>query len=162
MQKDLEDLHLQPMKVVQACNFADRACVMRGAGDYLQTEDDVLRQLQQQISALQAYRQQQLERDTARAQAEVVLRRKAAETTQGLVKLNVGGIRYTTSLATLIAIPEAYFSSLFSGDWQQVLTAEGEVFLDRDGEVTRCSPGICVVSCDKTANCCSCRGSRSY
>lgn len=98
------------------------------------TEDDVLRQLQQQISALQASRQQQLERDTARAQAEIALRRKAAETTQGLVKLNVGGIKYTTSLATLTAVPEAYFSSLFSGDWQQVLTAEGEVFLDRDGE----------------------------
>lgn len=27
-----------------------------------------------------------------------------------------------------------------------MLTAEGEVFLDRDGEVTRCSPGNCVVS----------------
>ena len=26
-----------------------------------------------------------------------------------------------------------------------MLTAEGEVFLDRDGEVTRCSPGNCVV-----------------
>lgn len=98
------------------------------------SEDDVLRQLQQQISALQASREQQLERDTARAQAEVSLRRRAAETTQGLIKLNVGGTRYTTSLATLTAIPEAYFSSLFSGDWQQVLTAEGEVFLDRDGE----------------------------
>lgn len=101
------------------------------------SEDDVLRQLQQQITALQATRQQQLERDTARAQAEVSLRRKAAETTQGLIKLNVGGTKYTTSLATLTAIPEAYFSSLFSGDWQQVLTAEGEVFLDRDGEVTQ-------------------------
>lgn len=117
------------------------------------TEDDVLRQLQQQISALQASRQQQLEHDTARAQAEIALRRKAAETTQGLVKLNVGGIKYTTSLATLTAVPEAYFSSLFSGDWQQVLTAEGEVFLDRDGEVTCCSPDFCVSrhgSCEKT------------
>ncbi|KAL0049535.1 hypothetical protein WJX82_004326 [Trebouxia sp. C0006] len=66
------------------------------------TEDDVLRQVQQQISALQASKQQQQERDTARAQAEVALRRKAAETTKG--------------------------------EWQQVLTAEGEVFLDRDGE----------------------------
>ncbi len=56
------------------------------------TEDDVLRQVQQQISALQASKQQQQERDTARAQAEVALRRKAAETTKGLVKLNVGAI----------------------------------------------------------------------
>ena len=52
--------------------------------NYLMTaEDEVLRQLQQQINALQASRQQQLELDTARAQAEVDLRRKAAETTHG-------------------------------------------------------------------------------
>ena len=31
-----------------------------------------------------------------------------------------------------------------------MLTAEGEVFLDRDGEVTRCSPGNCVVSDDSS------------
>ena len=99
------------------------------------TEDDVLRQLQLQISGLQASRQQQLERDTAWAQLEIALRRKAAETTQGLIKLNVGGIKYTTSLATLTAVPDADFSSSFSADWQQVLTA-GEVFLDRDGEVS--------------------------
>lgn len=48
------------------------------------TEDDVLRQLQQQIIALQAPRQQQLERDSARAQAEIALRRKAAETTRSV------------------------------------------------------------------------------
>ncbi len=92
---------------------------------------------------LQASRQQQLERDTASAQEGIALRGEAAKTTQGLVKLNVGGIRYTTSLATLTAIPEAYFSSSFSGDWQQMLTAEGEVFLDRDGEVTCCLSYTC-------------------
>lgn len=48
----------------------------------------------------------------------------------------------------LTAVPEAYFSSLFSGDWQQVLTAEGEVFVDRDGEVNRCFPGDCVVTAE--------------
>ena len=31
-----------------------------------------------------------------------------------------------------------------------MLTADGEVFLDRDGEVTRCSPGNCVVSDDSS------------
>ncbi len=74
-----------------------------------------------------------VQRDTSQAQAGIALQRKAAETTQGLIKLNIGGVKYTTSLATLMAVPDAYFSS---GDWQQVLTAEGEVFMDRDGEVT--------------------------
>ena len=79
---------------------------------------------------------QQLQQDSAKAEAEAALRRKAAETTKGIIKLNVGGVKFTTSLTALTAVPASYFVSLFSGDWQQVLTAEGEVFLDRDGEVS--------------------------
>lgn len=50
------------------------------------------------------------------------------------MKLNVGGIKYTTSLSTLTAVPDTYFTSVFSEDWQLMLTPEGEVFVDRDGE----------------------------
>ena len=53
------------------------------------------------------------------------------------VKLNVGGVKYTTSLSTLTAVPDSFFASLFSGDWQSVTTAEGDVFVDRDGEVPK-------------------------
>eukprot|EP00879_Flechtneria_rotunda_P018724 GHRR01019649.1.p1 GENE.GHRR01019649.1~~GHRR01019649.1.p1 ORF type:complete len:106 (-),score=5.93 GHRR01019649.1:136-453(-) len=53
-----------------------------------------------------------------------------------IIKLNVGGVRYSTSLATLTAAENSYFDALFSGRWQQHLTEEGEVFLDRDGEVS--------------------------
>jgi hypothetical protein len=51
-----------------------------------------------------------------------------------IIKLNVGGVRYATSVGTL-SLENSYFSALFSGRWQQNLTDEGEVFLDRDGEV---------------------------
>lgn len=54
-----------------------------------------------------------------------------------LIKLNVGGVRYATSVATLSAAENSFFDVLFSGRWQQHLTPEGEVFLDRDGEVRR-------------------------
>jgi hypothetical protein len=64
-----------------------------------------------------------------------------------IIKLNVGGVRYATSVATL-SLENSYFSALFSGRWQQNLTDEGEVFLDRDGEVR----GL-------TENCTSGRGS---
>ena len=57
-------------------------------------------------------------------------------TSTSIVKLNVGGVRYATSVATLCAAQGSYFDVLFSGRWQQAsLTDEGEVFLDRDGEV---------------------------
>ena len=40
-------------------------------------------------------------------------------------------------VATLCAAQGSYFDVLFSGRWQQAsLTDEGEVFLDRDGEVS--------------------------
>lgn len=53
-----------------------------------------------------------------------------------IVKLNVGGVRYATSIATLTAAENSFFDVLFSGRWSQTqLTEEGEVFLDRDGEV---------------------------
>ena len=117
------------------------------------TEEEVLRQVQQQIIALQASRQLQMRQDDAKAEAEAALRRKAAETSKGIIKLNVGGIKFATSLTTLMAIPQSYFASLFSGDWQQVLTAEGEVFLDRDGEVIANFAGCAVQYMLAVASC---------
>ena len=99
-------------------------------------EEDILCGLQQQIAALQAARQAQLARDEAKAAEEAALRRRAAQCSQGLVRLNVGGVEYTTSLATLTAVPDSYFSALFGSDWEQVKTPDGAVFLDRDGEVS--------------------------
>jgi hypothetical protein len=39
-----------------------------------------------------------------------------------IVKLNVGGARFTTTVATLTSVDSSYFSSLFSGRWKQHLT----------------------------------------
>ena len=63
--------------------------------------------LRQQIAALQAARQAQLARDEAKAAEEAAIRHRAAQSTQGLIKLNVGGVEYTTSLATLTAVPNS-------------------------------------------------------
>ena len=64
------------------------------------------------------------------------IRHRAAQSTQGLIRLNVGGVEYTTNLATLTAVPDSYFSALFGGDWEQLKTPDGALFLDRDGEVS--------------------------
>lgn len=99
------------------------------------SEANVLELLQQQINTLKESRQQQLQLDAAKAATEERLRAAAIESAQGLVKLNVGGHKYTTSLATLTAVKESFFTALFSGDWQLAQTAEGEVFVDRVGKV---------------------------
>ena len=102
------------------------------------SEEDVLELLQRQIESLKETRQQQLQLNADKAAAEAALRNAAIQCAQGLVKLNVGGVKYTTSLTTLTAVPDSFFASLFSGDWQSAKTAEGDVFVDRDGKVTSC------------------------
>jgi hypothetical protein len=47
----------------------------------------------------------------------------------------VGGAKYTVGLATLTCAEGSYFDILLSGRWTSQLTEEGEVFIDRDGEV---------------------------
>lgn len=101
----------------------------------MSSEEDVLQLLQRQIDSLKESRQQQLQLNADKAAHEATLRNAAIKCAQGLVKLNVGGVKYTTSLSTLTAVPDSFFASLFSGDWQSVTTAEGDMFVDRDGEV---------------------------
>lgn len=98
--------------------------------------DATLHLLQQQIDELKLSRQLQLARDAEKAASEAALRSTAAKCAQGLVKLNVGGVKYTTSLTTLVAVPDAYFGCLFSGDWELTKNEDGEMFVDRDGEVS--------------------------
>ena len=58
----------------------------------------------------------------------------ALEKFKGRVKLNVGGVRYETTLTTLTADgDESMLGSMFSGRHELQTNDEGDVFLDRDG-----------------------------
>jgi len=51
-----------------------------------------------------------------------------------IVRLNVGGTEYDTTLETLTSqSPGSFLHVLFSGEWAQQLDAAGRVFIDRDG-----------------------------
>lgn len=56
-----------------------------------------------------------------------------------IVKLNVGGVLYATSVGTLRAQEGSWFDVLLSGRWSKhaVDTDNGCLFVDRDGEVRR-------------------------
>ena len=69
------------------------------------------------------------------AGAESQIRREAAADAREIIKLNIGGVKYTTSLATLTTVPGTYFTALFSGKLNDILTQDGEVFIDRQGKV---------------------------
>jgi hypothetical protein len=43
-----------------------------------------------------------------------------------IIKLNVGGCKFTTTVATLSSVAGSYFDALFSGRWKQALTEVGK------------------------------------
>src|SRR4051812_4721573 len=50
------------------------------------------------------------------------------------IKLDIGGNKYTTSLATLTSEPQSMLAVMFSGRHQLVVDAEGYHFIDRNGK----------------------------
>ena len=54
-----------------------------------------------------------------------------------IVKLNVGGKRFTTSLQTLARDPNSMLAAMFSGRHEVETTEDGSFFIDRDGTYFR-------------------------
>lgn len=52
--------------------------------------------------------------------------------------VNVGGIRYTTSVTTLRSEQNSFFTGMLGGDWAE--TDEQELFIDRNGELFKHVP----------------------
>ena len=57
------------------------------------------------------------------------------------MSLNVGGVRYTTSLPTLTKYPDSFFGRMFTCDGDGLIPSEkdenGAYFIDRDGQLFR-------------------------
>lgn len=51
------------------------------------------------------------------------------------VKLDVGGVFFTTSVTTLLSHPESMLAAMFSGRHELETDDEGRVFIDRDGKL---------------------------
>ena len=88
-----------------------------------------------QLKDCRAAVSQQVKLGTATAQANSEIWLEASATARNIIKLNIGGVKHTTSLATLTAVPGTYFTTLFLGDWKNLLTNDGELFVDRQGKV---------------------------
>jgi kelch-like protein 17 (actinfilin)/kelch-like protein 20 len=53
---------------------------------------------------------------------------------EGRVELNIGGVRYITSVEALRRVPHTFFDAYFSGRYAQDVCRDGSIFVDRDGE----------------------------
>merc|ERR1712150_60591 len=52
-----------------------------------------------------------------------------------IIKLNVGGVQYQTTLPTLQTHPDSYFGQLFSGKFADCVNPVDEHFVDADGDM---------------------------
>ena len=52
-----------------------------------------------------------------------------------VIKLDVGGFKFTSSRATLCSIPNSHLEAMFSGrhSMEELQTEDGTFFIDRDG-----------------------------
>ena len=52
-----------------------------------------------------------------------------------IIKLNVGGLKYQTSLTTLQTYPDSMLGRMFGGNFQSTVNENGEYFIDANGEI---------------------------
>jgi hypothetical protein len=71
--------------------------------------------------------------DRAALDAEKAAMEKTYAFQTSIIKLDVGGHKFTTSLQTLTSVPDTYLAALFSGRHPLAPNAEGAIFIDRDG-----------------------------
>jgi hypothetical protein len=63
-----------------------------------------------------------------------------------IVKLDVGGVRCTTSLTTLNRFPDSILGSMFSGRHALPKREDGHFFIDRDGRQFHHIPELTTAS----------------
>ena len=77
----------------------------------------------------------EVEEKRAALEAELRAMQQLQETQDSRVELDVGGHRYSTSVATLRSRAGCMLSAMFSGRHALHQEADGSIFLDRDGSI---------------------------
>jgi hypothetical protein len=72
--------------------------------------------------------------ERAALEAEKAAMEKTYAFQTSIIKLDVGGHKFTTSLPTLTSVPDTYLAALFSGRHPLAPNAEGAIFIDRNGD----------------------------
>ena len=92
-----------------------------------------LEQAEKEAEELKAKGLAEVAEQRAALEREVVAMQRHQEQSEGRVELDVGGVRYVTSVETLRRIPHTFFDAYFSGRYAVDETDDGAVFIDRDG-----------------------------
>jgi len=76
--------------------------------------------------------QEQFEKEKQAFEREKATMAELHQQQKGVVKLNIGGSRFETSISTLTKYP-SMFQAMFSGRYENEKDSEGAYFIDRDG-----------------------------
>ena len=115
-------------------SLADELATMKGHAEHIRHNHERLAQVAKRIEKRLGTEMKALETAKAKFAETKVAVEGALDKCKGRVKLNVGGVKYETTLTTLTADgDESMLGSMFSGRHAVVTNDEGEVFLDRDG-----------------------------
>ena len=77
----------------------------------------------------------EVEAQRAALRREIAAMQQHEERHEGRVELDVGGMRYVTSVETLRRVPHTFFDAYFSGRYEVDRCEDGSVFIDRDGSL---------------------------
>ena len=114
--------------------LADELATMKEHAEHIRHNHERLAQVAKRIEKWLGTETKALEASKTKFAETKVAVEGALDKCKGRVKLNVGGVKYETTLTTLTADgDESMLGSMFSGRHALVTNDDGEVFLDRDG-----------------------------
>lgn len=115
-------------------SISDELAAMMKCAEHIKHNHDKLVQAAERTEKRLAAEAKALEETKAKFAETKAVVEDALDKCKGRVKLNVGGVKYETTLTTLTADgDESMLGSMFSGRHALVTNDEGEVFIDRDG-----------------------------
>ena len=120
---------------VQAPTVSDELVMMKKYAHHIKHNHEKLAQSVESIEKSLKEQTIALKADLTKFEQTKAAVEGALDKCKGRVKLNVGGVKYETTLTTLTADGDnSMLGSMFSGRHELQTNDEGEVFIDRDGK----------------------------
>jgi hypothetical protein len=95
---------------------------------------DAVKETYTTVMAEMAAADDELKKKRDALEAEKLSMKGAHDVQKSKIKLRVGGVPFETSLTTLTSIPDNFFASMFSGNYEMLPDGDdGSYFIDRDG-----------------------------
>ena len=114
--------------------LADELATMKKFAEHIRHNHEQLARVAKRIEQRLGTETKALEATKVKFAETKVAVEGALDKCKGRVKLNVGGVKYETTVTTLTADgDDSMLGSMFSGRHALVTNDDGEVFLDRDG-----------------------------